>query len=111
MTSRFGLDIKTIEKINTVFRKFPHIRKVVIYGSRAKGNFQRGSDIDITLKGIDLDSNLLQEIMLQLDDLLLPYTFDVSLFRHIENSELKNHIARVGKVLYAKKNQPVVKDG
>jgi predicted nucleotidyltransferase len=102
MTPKFGLSAATIQKINAVFHKFSAIKSVVLYGSRAKGNFRRGSDIDITLKGAGLDFNLLQEVSLQLDDLLLPYTFDISLFHQIDNPELKKHINRVGKVLYAK---------
>jgi predicted nucleotidyltransferase len=105
MTFRFGLDTETIQAINTVFNKFPAIKSVVIYGSRATGNFQNGSDIDITLKGANLDLNLLQEVYLQLDSLLLPYSFDISLFHQIENLELKDHINRVGKVLHTKKKE------
>ncbi len=105
MTFRFGLGTETIQAINTVFNKFPAIKSVIIYGSRAKGNFQNGSDIDITLKGTNLDLNLLQEVYLQLDSLLLPYSFDISLFHQIENPELKDHINRVGKVLHTKEKE------
>lgn len=49
MNSRFGLKEATIKKIWAVFSEYPLVAKVVIYGSRAKGNFKNGSDIDLTL--------------------------------------------------------------
>jgi len=75
---------------------------VLIYGSRAKGNFKPGSDIDFTLKGEKLTHNILSRINTKLDDLLLPCIFDTSLFNSIDNKELLDHISRVGKVFYKK---------
>ncbi|MFW5831739.1 MAG: nucleotidyltransferase domain-containing protein [Prolixibacteraceae bacterium] len=46
-----GLKDETIQKITSVFEKFPQIEKAILYGSRAKGNFKTGSDIDLTLIG------------------------------------------------------------
>jgi predicted nucleotidyltransferase len=48
---KFGLSNATLEKFHSVFSKYPEIEEVLIYGSRAKGNYREGSDIDITLKG------------------------------------------------------------
>ncbi len=99
---KFGLDEKVIEKINLVFASFPKIDKVIIYGSRAKGNYREGSDIDLTLMGEELDLSVLNAIDTKLDDLLLPYLFDISIFEQITNSDLVNHIERVGKIIYEK---------
>jgi len=44
----YGLRKNIIEKMDTVFAKYPQIEKVILYGSRAKGCFQNGSDIDLT---------------------------------------------------------------
>lgn len=99
---KFGLDEKVIEKINLVFASFPKIDKVIIYGSRAKGNYREGSDIDLTLIGEGLDLSVLNALDTNLDDLLLPYLFDISIFEQITNSDLVNHIGRVGKIIYEK---------
>lgn len=99
---RFGLEEKVIEKINFVFASFPKIHKVIIYGSRAKGNYREGSDIDLTLIGEGLDLSVLNAVDTKLDDLLLPYLFDISIFEQITNSDLVNHINRVGKLMYEK---------
>jgi predicted nucleotidyltransferase len=99
---KFGLKKEVINQINAVFFKYPQIEKAVIYGSRAKGNFKNGSDIDLTLEGVELNLSVINAILIELDDLLLPYTFDVSIFNQISNSDLVEHIERVGKVFYMK---------
>ena len=97
---RFGLKESTIIAINGVFANYSALQKVVIYGSRAKGNYRNGSDIDLTLMGDSLTYTQLNRIETQLDELLLPYSIDLSLFNHIDNPDLIDHIKRVGKVFY-----------
>ncbi len=102
MTPRFGLKETTIEKICGVFAKYPQIEKAVIYGSRAKGNYKNGSDIDLTLYGPDLTLNILYKIMTEIDDLLLPYMLDLSIFHTLRDPDFIDHIQRVGLVFYEK---------
>ena len=90
-----------IHGIRNVFRGFPELEQVVLYGSRAMGNYRNGSDIDIALKGTELNLHVMNRISLSLDDLMLPYTFDISIFDHIDNEELIDHIARKGVVFYS----------
>lgn len=98
----FGLNQETINKINSVFEKHPEIEKVIIYGSRAKGNYRAGSDIDLTLIGNNLGHNLAGTVNSEIDDLNTPYLFDVSVFGKLNSPSLKEHINRVGKVFYKK---------
>jgi predicted nucleotidyltransferase len=102
---KFGLKEDIIEKITEVFASVSEVDEVIIYGSRAKGENKRGSDIDIVLKGEKLTLNELNKISLVLDDLLLPYTFDLSIYHRINNSELLDHINRVGKTIYSRHKQ------
>ena len=102
---RFGLEESVIAKIEAIFACFPAITRAVIYGSRAKGNFKPGSDIDLTLHGDHLTSDMLSKVNMELDELNLPYTFDLSLFDKIENDNLRDHIHRIGKVFYEKAEQ------
>ena len=99
---KFGLKEDIITQVNEVFAKYPQIEKVIIYGSRAKGNFKKGSDIDLTLEGTGLNLSVINSLLNELDDLLLPYTFDVSIFNQIGNADLVEHIGRVGDVFYEK---------
>lgn len=98
-----GLSDATVAGICGVFTRFPAIERAVLYGSRAKGNFKPGSDIDLSLVGENLTPSHLGGIAEALDDLLLPYTFDLSIFERIENVELRDHIQRVGRVFYERK--------
>ena len=98
----YGLKKNIIEKINSVFVRHPQIEKVILYGSRAKGCFQNGSDIDLTVIGENIDLLLLHKIENELDELILPYTIDLSIFNHIDNENLIEHINRVGVEFYTK---------
>src|SRR5687767_9101922 len=97
---KYGLAPETVEKICAVFARFREVERAVLYGSRAKGNFKEGSDIDLTLYGDALTPELRSEIASAVDDLLLPYTLDMSLFDELDHVKLKDHIERVGVVFY-----------
>lgn len=99
---KYGLTQQTIEKITTVFKRFPEIKTAILYGSRAKGNFKASSDIDLTLEGDNLSFYLLADIAEALDDLLLPYSIDLSIFELLNHEKLQEHIKRVGVVFYQK---------
>lgn len=98
----FGLNKEALFRIRTVLSEFPQIEQAILYGSRAMGRQRPGSDIDLTLIGADLDQRVQDKLSWQLDDLLLPWQFDLSIHHHIDNSDLLAHIDRVGKVLYQK---------
>jgi predicted nucleotidyltransferase len=95
-----GLSDETVHKIRGVFARFPQVDKAVLYGSRAKGNYKKGSDIDLTLYGVSLTPELRDRIASALDDLLLPYTIDLSIFDRLDHAKLREHIERVGVVFY-----------
>ena len=104
MTStRFGLKDDTIAKIQGVFASYPQVDKAVIYGSRAKGNQKNGSDIDLTLHGKELTLNILYKIMEDIDELMLPYTIDLSIFHELSDPDFVDHIQRMGILFYEKK--------
>ncbi len=99
---KYGLRQTDIEKIQGVFKKYPELQAAILYGSRALGKHRAGSDIDLTLKG-DLSTSQLFQLEQELDDLLLPYKIDLSIFNTIKNLDLIDHINRVGKVFYEKR--------
>lgn len=96
MTEKFGLKTSDREKIKTVFSKYPQIKNIILYGSRAKGTYKPGSDIDLTLISTDTSTHFLLKLMNELDDLLLPYKIDLSFYETLDNINLKEHIDRVG---------------
>lgn len=97
---KFGLKQETIEKINNIFQQYEQIEEVILYGSRAKGNYKNGSDIDLTIKGKNLNIFLLNKISNDLDDLMLPYKFDISIYNYLQNSDIIDHIKRIGVNFY-----------
>lgn len=107
---QFGLTATTIKKICQVFRRFPQVERAVLYGSRAKGNFKPGSDIDLTLVGEGLNPQLLGQIADALDDLLLPYMIDLSIEAELQHEALQAHIQRVGKIFYQHAGPPAAVD-
>ncbi len=101
----FGLFRDVVQKIADVFAKHPNILEVVLYGSRAKGDYKPGSDIDMTLKGKGVTLEQLNTISNELDDLLLPYIFDLSIFDHIKNPDMLGHIERAGRIFYKREQK------
>ena len=98
----FGLPPATLDKLNKVFARHNAIDAVLIYGSRAKGNYRAGSDIDLTIKGSEIPFAEFMQIDDQIDDLMLPYSVDLLQYRQIGNADLIAHIDRVGVEIYVK---------
>jgi predicted nucleotidyltransferase len=100
MNAQHGLSATTMGKIRETLARFPDVEKAVLYGSRAKGIARAGSDIDLVLFGSDLNQSILSRIEDAVDDLLLPYRVDLSIFARISHEDLLEHIRRVGVTLY-----------
>lgn len=100
-----GLKRTDLEKLSEVFRKHPTVEKAILYGSRAIGNFKPFSDVDITLLGEGISGSEFNRLFLDIDDLMLPYNVDLSLFSSLSNSRLREHIDRVGIVIYDKNDK------
>lgn len=98
----YGLPADAVEKLVRVFNQWPQIDEVLLYGSRAKGNYRPGSDIDLTIKGAALDLTMLLAIENQIDDLLLPWTVDLFLMQRIDDPSRVEHVERVGMPFYIK---------
>jgi predicted nucleotidyltransferase len=99
---KYGIRDSIWENIVSVFSKHSKIKKIILYGSRAKGNYKNGSDIDLTLVGDNINVQDLHKILVELDDLCLPYSFDLSIFEKIENIDLIEHIKKIGTTIYEK---------
>ena len=94
-----GLTPHEVDLIRGVLRRFPAIREVILYGSRAKGTYRPESDVDLALIGVD-DAIQAEAVADELDALPLPYRFDVKAFSCIKYVPLREHMARVGVTLY-----------
>jgi predicted nucleotidyltransferase len=100
----FGLSDRTLDTLRRFFQKYNGIQKVILYGSRAKGNYRPCSDIDITLCTAACFSHEdLLHLLRDFDDSSMPYFVDVNIFEKLDSPSLKENIQMVGKVLYSAK--------
>jgi predicted nucleotidyltransferase len=98
----FGLSPRALSLLRGLFVAYPEVRKAIVYGSRAMGNYRNGSDIDITLDAPDMERTRFLRLCTAADDLMLPWMIDLSLLSQIDNPALIDNIARVGKPLWVR---------
>jgi predicted nucleotidyltransferase len=96
MKTDSGLTQEDLAKICAVIRQQPKVTAVILFGSRAKGNYRAGSDIDLALKGNGISTNDLAAIETSYQKLYLPWKLDLIIYDTIENAALKEHVDRVG---------------
>ena len=96
--NNFGLPERTMQELLSYFKSKIEIKKVKIYGSRAKGTFHKGSDIDFAIW--ITDEGKLSSIKAELEDLPTPYKFDVINYETLTNEALKNSIDTDGIEIY-----------
>lgn len=94
----YGLNNQIIQQLRDIFCSYPEVEDAIIYGSRARNNYKPYSDIDITLKG-KLSLTQMTQIENQIDDLLLPYSCDLSNYDILTNKKLIERIDSEGKSL------------
>lgn len=99
----WGLSEREIALLRATLAAHPNVQRAVLYGSRAMGNYRTGSDIDLTLEG-DLHLQDINRLLLEIDDLLLPYQVDLSAFQDIDNPALVDHIQREGVEFWRRKS-------
>lgn len=91
-----GLSAEDVEAIRSFICQFPEIEEVWLFGSRAKGSYKKGSDVDLALKGKDLGSVVIRIQGWLNDESLMPYYFDILDYQSITNQELRDHIDSIG---------------
>ena len=99
----FGLQDKDLAYIVSIIQQYEEVEKAAIFGSRAKGNYKPSSDVDIAIWG----SEITFTVVASLHDILeeespTPYFFDIVDYSHLSHQELKEHIDRVGIVIFTR---------
>jgi len=88
-----------LDLVRSVFRHHPEVKSATLFGSRAKGTHSVRSDVDLVVTG-DIEPLRAEAIASELDDLPMPYRFEVQSLAHIQYRPLLEHINRVGIVIY-----------
>lgn len=96
---RYGIAVEALDSIIKTIRKQNKVKKLILFGSRAKNNFRKGSDIDIAIIADELSLSELNQIRVDLSELLLPYKVDVIDYMTISNKDIIEHINKVGVTL------------
>ena len=96
----FGLSYDVIKSLHQIFSASPEVEEVIIFGSRAKGNYSEGSDVDLVIKGKTVVLDTILNLMFEIEKLELLYRFDIQNFNTIHDQHVLDHIERVGKVLW-----------
>ena len=103
MDNSFGLPNEDIKAITDILEHCSEVEHALIFGSRAKGNYRNGSDVDIALKGSNISYSTILRLSSQLnEETLMPYRFDVLHYDTLTHQDLVEHINRVGKNFYSK---------
>ncbi|MBU1822949.1 MAG: nucleotidyltransferase domain-containing protein [Bacteroidetes bacterium] len=105
METKYGLLEADLTTIIQTLRKYPSVESAYLFGSRAKGDFRKGSDVDIALKGKALNFETLSQISYWLnEETTMPYRFDIVNYHSVHNDALLAHIDRIGLELYTKED-------
>ncbi|MBP8789826.1 MAG: nucleotidyltransferase domain-containing protein [Breznakibacter sp.] len=96
----YGLTEEEIKGIVDILADDPKVEALILFGSRAKGNYSIGSDIDIAMIGKDLKLNDISKALVLLDELYLPYKLDLVIYHRIQEPALIEHICKVGIPLF-----------
>lgn len=97
----FGIQEKSFRLLTEAFARFPEVEEVLVFGSRAKGNYKTGSDIDLAIKGAKCNHKTAIDIAGYLnEEIPIPYYTDVVYYEGLKNQDLKAHIDRVGEPLF-----------
>jgi len=97
---RYGLLESDINQVVDTLQKNRNITKIVLFGSRAKGTYHVGSDVDLALFGDQLRLNDLLDLSIEIEKLNLPFRFDLIIYERIKENSLLDHIKRVGVNLF-----------
>jgi len=95
--SSYGLTDRDAQTIYGIFINYPEVKKVLLFGSRAKGVFHKGSDIDLAIDNSEISFETLRKIKNDFEESSLPYRVDIIDIRTLKKKELTEHIKRVGK--------------
>jgi predicted nucleotidyltransferase len=101
----FGLRMEDLDYIKAVISGYPEIEKAAIFGSRAKGRFKPGSDVDLAVWGDGIDATTIAHLHALLEEEgPLPYFFDVVDYTHLDHGALREQIDRTGKLIFRRED-------
>lgn len=99
-TLTFGLSERIRADFERVFTQYQAIERVLIFGSRAKGNARAGSDIDLAVVSSGMTDAEFARLWSEIDDLPLVFKVDLLHWDRLANPALQDKIQREGVSFY-----------
>ena len=96
----FGLSEKTLGSLRAYFASIPEVEQVILYGSMARGDHHKGSDIDFMLIGSGITPRLLSKMDMEIDDLLLPWFIQITDRKMIRDARFLEVVEKEGVVFW-----------
>ena len=96
-----GLSSDELNGLRRVLQRYPSVQEAILFGSRAKGTFRKGSDVDLAVKGCSDSDVILLSAALN-EETTFPYFFDVVAYEKISSQNLIEHIARAGMTIFSR---------
>ncbi len=100
--NQFGLTVRDMTTIQSIFESYPEVETVLIFGSRAKGNYKLGSDVDLAIMNEGVSIKRMAQLRSDFEESSLPYVIDLVHFPKVDHQEFIDHISRVGAPFYKK---------
>ena len=98
--NNYGLTERDMKTFLQIFKRYPSVKEVKLFGSRAKGNFKPGSDIDLAVMNKEVDENELLHLRSEIDESSLPYRIDLVNYNNLTRTDFIDHINRVGVLFF-----------
>ena len=96
----YGLTERDMQTLHSILKKYDEIAEVKLFGSRAKGNYKQGSDIDLAVMNEEISSEVISDLASEFEESSLPYTVDLINYPTLRHPAFIEHINRVGVVFY-----------
>lgn len=100
-----GISDQTLQAIINTCTTFPSVKRVILYGSRARGDYRNGSDIDIAIDAPEMSDKEFSRLWNSLDDLPIIYTMDIVQLQSLKNEQLLDAIRQEGRVIWGQLSQ------
>ena len=96
----YGLTEQSYKELMEILSSSPEIEEVLIFGSRARGDYWRASDVDLSIKGKNFARRNLAILNDRLYESHIPQIFDTHIYADIKNQRFKENVDQDGIVLY-----------
>lgn len=94
---------KLLNDLCNIFNNYTEIDRVILFGSRARGDNKNTSDVDLCIFGMDVTHLVLAKVTMDIYELDTPLSFDILNFNELSKKALIDNILNEGVEIYSGK--------